>query len=475
VLTPSIISKSRLYRSGRFAAFAGIFRSWLIRFRLLNVNPRIVTGAIVGFAIVLSVCFVAALTIELRNTFVRALNTVVAISESRRDLDDLRVQASREASAIFRYGRTHNASELEAFQSNEFPRIALEADAALQQAGAPLARIALSHALVVHTTWHLRDADALANNPNAFSPDGRKRHDMPLLNDIETTLNAISADGATIRGILDQRMQSEHDEVMRRLPFIMSLGIVLTFGLSAASVTAVLMARGFYRERSVALRLTSAFESAPLAAVGPVKLDGILMHATPEERVGGDWYDVQALPDGRFFVTIGDVVGHGVDAAVGTATLRRTLLGAAIGESDPAAVLRRTNAVHVRGEGALVATLCAYYDPKTCEFSYASAGLPAPLLRRKNEATFLSYGGPMLGIFEDNIYERHGTTLTPGDTIVLYTDGAIEATHDTIEGEARLANAVRCLDGESIAHELYHALFKGRRPGDDVAIFTLGI
>lgn len=444
--------------------------------RDITRRRHLITAAVIGLVTLFSIAVVAAFALELQNSFNRAFHTVVAIANSRRDLDDLRVTAAQESTALFRYGRTNAAGDLTAFFASPFDPIAGRSAQEFLEAGVPQASSALLHAVRVHSGWRERMKSALVNRANPLSPNGPKISVQKALLDTEGTIAAINADGFAIRMLLDRRMGRVHDDVERRLPLIVALGAVLTLCLSAAGTMAVLMTRRFYAERSLTQRLKLSFDMPDLPVMESVMLDGVWAPIEREPQLGGDWYDARVLPDGRLFVTIGDAAGHGVAAAVSTAQLRREILGAAIGANDPGMILQRANRMLVETKGVLVATLCAYYDPRNREFCYASAGFPAPLLRRDDQVSFLAYGEPLLGIFDDNAYESRNVTVAPGDTIVLYTDGAIELSHDVPDGETRFAEAAKNVGGrEHFAKKLFTALFGVQRQLDDVAILALEI
>lgn len=163
-------------------------------------------------------------------------------------------------------------------------------------------------------------------------------------------------------------------------------------------------------------------------------------------ETGGDWYGYLQDPvGGAVSILIGDVTGHGVSAALVTATthsffktideLRREL-GADTNLTAPAAVLRRLNHVlwsSARG-GMTMSFFVSTFDPETGTLTFANAGHTFPYyLRRDTESkegrlTILSAQGPRLGEQERATYEEQTVSLSPGDSILWYTDGLVEAT-----------------------------------------------
>ena len=155
----------------------------------------------------------------------------------------------------------------------------------------------------------------------------------------------------------------------------------------------------------------------------------------PAERallVGGDFYDAMVLPDGRLAVMVGDMAGHGAPAAAQAAGLRfgwRTLVAV---NPNPAAVLAGLNAQMAdpdqRAEGLFASILYMLIEPSG-SVSFAPAGHPPPVLLTASVCQPLEplVGGPLLGVFDDAEWPVTHSSLPPGGTIVLYTDGLIEA------------------------------------------------
>jgi serine phosphatase RsbU (regulator of sigma subunit)/CHASE3 domain sensor protein len=155
----------------------------------------------------------------------------------------------------------------------------------------------------------------------------------------------------------------------------------------------------------------------------------------PAERallVGGDFYDAAVLPDGRLAVMVGDMAGHGAQAAAQAAGLRfgwRTLVSV---NPNPAAVLAALNAQMAapaqRAEGLFASIIYMLIDPRG-SLSFAAAGHPMPFFLTATVCQPLEpiLTGPLLGVFDEAEWPVTHASLPPGGTIVLYTDGLIEA------------------------------------------------
>jgi serine phosphatase RsbU (regulator of sigma subunit) len=150
----------------------------------------------------------------------------------------------------------------------------------------------------------------------------------------------------------------------------------------------------------------------------------------PANTVGGDFYDVLQMSDGRLVIALGDVSGKGSPAALLmalTLAILRTLVDEGLG---PAALAQRLNvqvARHAPGS-RFVTMFLAVFDPVTGALHYVNAGQNPPILRRVDGTLErLTSGGIALGMFELSVYTAGDTWLAPGDVLVLYSDGITEA------------------------------------------------
>jgi serine phosphatase RsbU (regulator of sigma subunit) len=150
----------------------------------------------------------------------------------------------------------------------------------------------------------------------------------------------------------------------------------------------------------------------------------------PANTVGGDFYEVLPLDDGRLVLALGDVAGKGSPAALLMALLLailRTLLDERLG---PAELMERLNQQIVRHAPAsrFITLFLAFYDPVTGTLEYVNAGQNPPLLQRvERTAERLTTGGIALGLSRTSTYRTLTTVLAPGDLLVLYSDGITEA------------------------------------------------
>jgi hypothetical protein len=153
-------------------------------------------------------------------------------------------------------------------------------------------------------------------------------------------------------------------------------------------------------------------------------------------EVGGDYYDVRPLPDGRVVLVVGDASGHGMAAGLVMA-IANAVLGTALDlDPSPERVLALLNRTLCR-TGTRRTFMSVFYAvlwPDLGILEYVSAGHPFPFLRRENGGIEeLGEGGLPLGLRESLSFHSHKTAMRPGDLLVMYTDGLAEA----VDGQGR--------------------------------------
>ncbi|MFF0416181.1 SpoIIE family protein phosphatase [Kitasatospora sp. NPDC004745] len=187
----------------------------------------------------------------------------------------------------------------------------------------------------------------------------------------------------------------------------------------------------------LALRLQQAILPTVPPALGPGGLRAAVRYrpAAKKDRVGGDWYDVMPLPDGRVLLAVGDVAGHGVGAATGMVALRHALRALAVTGAGPGRMLEWANTVALGEPGQVTATaVCVLLDPAGGGLHWARAGHLPPIRLGAAGAEVLPLPhGVLLGALEDAAYEEHTARLDPGDVLLLYTDGLVERRDRPVE------------------------------------------
>ena len=150
----------------------------------------------------------------------------------------------------------------------------------------------------------------------------------------------------------------------------------------------------------------------------------------PANTVGGDFYDILPLDDGRLVVTVGDVAGKGSPAALLMALLLAMLRTLVDEKLEPAELITRLNTQVCRhAPGTRFITLFyAVFEPLTGKMTYVSAGHTPPLLiRADGSCTRLTEGGIALGMFDHSTYKTGQLTIQPDEVLAVYSDGVTEA------------------------------------------------
>lgn len=180
-------------------------------------------------------------------------------------------------------------------------------------------------------------------------------------------------------------------------------------------------------ELEVAREIQLAMLPQGTYSVGDVEICGV---TRPANTVGGDFYDVLTLRDGRIIVTLGDVAGKGSPAALLMALLLAVLRTLVDEELESSALMERLNAQICRHAPAsrFITLFYGVYNPATGSLIYVNAGQNPPLIRRR-DGRFEQLGptGVALGMFEHSRFGSVHTMLNPGELLVLYSDGITEA------------------------------------------------
>jgi sigma-B regulation protein RsbU (phosphoserine phosphatase) len=180
-------------------------------------------------------------------------------------------------------------------------------------------------------------------------------------------------------------------------------------------------------ELEVAREIQLAMLPGGTYRAGDVEICGM---TRPANTVGGDFYDVLPLPDGRIIVTLGDVAGKGSPAALLMALLLAVLRTLVDEELEAPALVARLNAQICRHSPAsrFITLFYAVYSPSSGALTYVNAGQNPPLIRRRDgRYQRLTGTGVALGMFEGSVFAAADTTLHEGEMLVLYSDGITEA------------------------------------------------
>ena len=231
------------------------------------------------------------------------------------------------------------------------------------------------------------------------------------------------------------------------------------------------------RKEQIVETLQQIYIPRAFPTVPGISFDAVYVPAEDDARVGGDWYDVFRLPDGRLAFSVGDVAGHGLNAAVTMGAIRQAIYVASLDAPDPAAVLRAVNRVLLLQQAGMATAIVGFLDPRTRQVAYAW-----PVIRRRSSR------GAAARVSSNRAASRWASSTirwspksrldASGETMfVLYTDGLIEYARDVAAGEEALRRAVEVAAGEDPTRD--HALrivervLGGGGTDDDLALLVV--
>jgi PAS domain S-box-containing protein len=260
--------------------------------------------------------------------------------------------------------------------------------------------------------------------------------------------------------------------------------------LARRAALAIDNARLFTERDHVARALQSSLLPPSLPAIPGMTIAARYIAAGEGNEVGGDFYDVFQSGRNAWWFVVGDVSGKGPKAASIAGLARHTLHAVAMERRSPRHLLAALHETLARGEGQgeFCTVCCALMQrvsgaPGTWRLSIACGGHPAPLVRRRDDTIQVAgLNGPLLGLPLRSFKVRQETLIVePGDTIVMYTDGVVEAHHPGQElfGERRLADTI-AQAGETV-DEVADAIvtsvhaYSASEPRDDLAVLVARI
>ena len=229
----------------------------------------------------------------------------------------------------------------------------------------------------------------------------------------------------------------------------------------------------FGSERRLALTLQRSLLPTALPSLPGIELAARYLPGAGGQDVGGDFYLGHALEDGRLLLVIGDVMGHGPQAAARMGQLRAVLAAYAYEGDPPDRVLAH---VSVRASALLdlpmATVLVGIFDPRTRRLTFSLAGHLPPLVGGE----FVdARPGPPLGTAMTD-YERHTVDVPEGGTVVLYTDGLIEDRERTIDAGLELLRASLLgvhVAPDALCDHVLRALGREQGGEDDIALLVM--
>ncbi|HET9731277.1 MAG TPA: SpoIIE family protein phosphatase [Acidimicrobiales bacterium] len=255
--------------------------------------------------------------------------------------------------------------------------------------------------------------------------------------------------------------------------------LALAQELAAHAAAVIDRARSLDREKQAAHELQSALLPATLPDLAGFEVAARYVPGAETAEVGGDWYDVIPLPDGRVALAIGDVAGHDIGAAAVMGQLRNVTLAYALRDGQPAAVVAELRRFCELAPVERMATV-AYcrLDPSSGTLTALSAGHPAPLVRRADGSveTVAVDPSPPLGVAADEAAERD-VVIGAGDTLLLFTDGLIERRDASVEARleqlAGVVAALPAMAAAGVCEAVLDAMAPDGDRADDIAVLVI--
>jgi PAS domain S-box-containing protein len=231
------------------------------------------------------------------------------------------------------------------------------------------------------------------------------------------------------------------------------------------------------RDRRIAATLQRALMPERLPSVVGVSMAAHLSPGAGGTRVGGDWYDAIPLPGGRLGVVVGDVAGHGIDAAARMGELRAVARAYALEGHGPVALVERMNGYHAAlGADLMTTMLFAIFEIDSGTMRFVNAGHPPPLIVAEGGGAtqILEGAGPPLGVMDTWRYDERTAALGAGMSALLYTDGLVERRGERLDlGLERLRTSAA--EGGSPKQIVARALLAtdAEAADDDVTLFVV--
>ncbi len=222
---------------------------------------------------------------------------------------------------------------------------------------------------------------------------------------------------------------------------------------SALCANALARAERFELEHEIAVTLQDSLLPGVPQHIDGTQLAGRYQPSTRNVSVGGDWFDAIRLPDDRFLLVVGDVVGHGIHSAAAMGKLSTATRALASMFPDPARLLERLDNFAANDHDTLFASMAlVLVDPTKGTLVCSLAGHPAPLLKTADGlVTNISAGrGPALGV-SSTMREQRQTLFDNHEQLVMFTDGLIERRSDHIDLRLEVLRAMIAVSNTSVA------------------------
>lgn len=284
-------------------------------------------------------------------------------------------------------------------------------------------------------------------------------------------LALLPIDGEGVEGVLAVSYPSVHTFADDEKALLETVGVLAARALSRA--------RRYDNEHGMAVTFQRAALPSDLPVVPGLSIAARYRPGTEWATVGGDWYDVVVVDDHRVVLVVGDVVGHGMQAAASMGRLRTAFQTIAPLEPDPGRMVEAISAqVAMIPDAFCTTVVCLVVDLDARTLTWCRAGHPPPLLIDQQGGRLLDEEGlPPLGVLPDEVAPVHRHDLAGHESLILYTDGVIERRGESLdEGFRRLevvAGDLVDLEPEELIDALLLALVPSQEQADDVVLLVV--
>lgn len=329
-----------------------------------------------------------------------------------------------------------------------------------------------------HDLWQTEVAKPLLAHPTAPG-------EMVLLQRGKVIVDRIRADFHRMTDLLETQSRQAQDAVRALLlrAALLTAALILLFGATAivADVVRSRTQASLERERLVGDTLQRAFLSG-WDSTAYLEIGTAYVSAARHLAIGGDLFDVHSIDDHRCLLVVADVSGKGLDAAVDTAFVKYSLRSIVAEHDDPSTILRKFNIAFIRSvrdDTSFVSLFAGVLDASRSTLHYASAGHSPVYIRRGDDVRQVPVTGPLVGLRVEDEFGSDTESLSPGDIVVLSTDGFTEA-RDTAGIMIDDAGAMRIIreaprQPQKMADFIVSAVTRasGGRIADDLALLVV--
>ncbi len=270
--------------------------------------------------------------------------------------------------------------------------------------------------------------------------------------------------------------------------FVILFGVLLTIGATvmterlarrrrSAEGLAEENRRLYAEQQTLAGALQTALLPKLMPEIPGVEVANLYVAGLEVMEIGGDWFDLIAIPDGGFIFVVGDVSGRGVEAAMVMASLHYAIRAyAAEGDSPDVILTKLCTLLDVGRDGHFATVLCGHVDNETHQLTLASAGHFPPLLVSHDGADFMDLDvGPPIGTVEGAAYSVKTAQLPPECTLVAFTDGLVERRDRVIDAGLAKLEETASSNGHPLGQLLSELVAELTPEGSDDDIAILGL